>query len=95
VGTTGWLFHVDAPNLLFFNLRPAPDHADGIVARFLECSNHWVQATIRCVRDPHRASLIDARGNALNTCSVNGDSVSFEMPAGDLSQLKVDFSEAD
>jgi hypothetical protein len=95
VGTTGWLFHVDAPSLLFLNLRPAPDHADGIVARFMECSNQWIQAAVRCARDPHRASLIDARGNALNTCSINGDSVSFEMPAGDLGQLKVDFSEAD
>jgi hypothetical protein len=92
IGAAGWLFHLDASNLLLFNLRPASNHADAVTARFLECTNHSVQAQLRCVRDPQKAILTDATGNLLNTCSINGDAVSFEMVAGDLAQLRVEFS---
>jgi hypothetical protein len=92
VGNTGWLFHLDVPNLLVFNLRPAPDKADAITARFLECANHSVQAELRCVRDPYKASFMDARGNTLRDCTVRGDAVLFEALPGDLSQLRVEFS---
>ena len=38
VGAVGWLFHLDALNLLLTCLRPAPAGADGVVARMLEVS---------------------------------------------------------
>jgi hypothetical protein len=92
VGTSGWLFHLDAPNLLLTNLRPAPDDADGLVARLLECSGHSGQAEFRCVRDPHRAMLMDARGDVLSELSTQGDAVLFEAGQNDLLDLRVDFS---
>src|SRR5262249_56777542 len=51
VGATGWLFHLDAPNLVLTCLRPAPDGADAVLARLLECNTHNTQAELRCVRD--------------------------------------------
>src|SRR5207244_5409779 len=62
VGATGWLFHLDAPNLVLTGLRPAPEGADAVIARLLECGSHGLQAEFRCVRDPRRAVLRDASG---------------------------------
>ena len=64
VGASGWLFHLDAPNLLLTSIRPA-DGDDALVARMLECSGHYGQAEFRCVRAPNRAMLVDALGTML------------------------------
>jgi hypothetical protein len=92
IGETGWLFHLDAPNLLLLNLRPAADGADGLVARLLECSGFPGRADFRCARNPQRAMLLDARGSRLQDLSVEGDSVPLDFSAGDLIHLRVDFS---
>ncbi len=93
VGATGWLFHLDASNLMLTTLRPTPDGADAVVARLLECTGHGIGATLRCVRDPRRAVLLDARGNTVLETAVNGDTVSFDAIQGDLVHLRVDFAE--
>jgi hypothetical protein len=92
VGATGWLFHLDAPNLLLTGLRPAPDGVDGVVARLLECSGHGCQAELRCVRDPVRAMFLDARGTLQYDATTQGDAVQFEVARNDLLHLRVDFS---
>jgi hypothetical protein len=92
IGTSGWLFHLDAPNLMLMDVRPAPDGADGIVARLLECTGHGSHAELRCVRDPQRAVLLDANGAKLMDLSTQGDAVVFEVVHGDFVQLRVDFS---
>src|SRR5262249_51345851 len=92
IGATGWLFHFDAPSLVLYNLRPAKGGADAIQARFLECSNHSHQAKPRCLRHPPRAYLIDGRGDMLRDCTVKGDAVQFEVLAGDLNEVRVDFA---
>ena len=92
VGSSGWLFHLDAPNLMLTNLRPAPDNTDGLTARFLECSGHESAAEFRCVRNPIRASVLDARGNGLLDAYLNGDAVQLQVTRNDLAQLRVEFS---
>jgi hypothetical protein len=92
VGAEGWLFHLDAPNLLLSSLRPAPDGADGITARLLECGGHGGPAELRCVRDPQRAMLLDARGTAVLDAAAAGDAVQLDVSANDLIQVRVDFS---
>jgi len=92
VGASGWLFHLDAPNLLLTNLRTAADGADGIIARFLECAGHSGQAEFRCVRNPRRATLLDARGATLMEATTLGDAVTFEAGQNDLIHLRVDFA---
>jgi hypothetical protein len=91
VGAAGWLFHLDAPNLLLSSIRPAPEGADAVVARLLECNSHAAQAELRCARNPQRAMLLDARGTSLLEAVTNGDAVVFEVAANDLVQLRVDF----
>jgi hypothetical protein len=91
VGASGWLFHLDAPNLMLTNLRPAADGSDAILARLLECSGHDGPAELRCVRNPTRASIQDARGNALMDAYTHGDAVQLNVTRNDLIQLRVDF----
>jgi hypothetical protein len=92
VGAEGWLFHLDAPAVLLTSLRPAPDGADGIVARLLECSAFGGAAELRCVRDPLRAMILDARGTLQMDAAIQGDTVQLDVGRNDLVQLRVDFS---
>ncbi len=92
IGAAGWLFHLDAPNLAVIRLRPGNEGADAITARLLECSTHSGPAEFRCVRDPKRASLLDARGSHLLEASISGDAVLLDVTAGDLAQLQIEFS---
>jgi alpha-mannosidase len=104
VGDTGWLFHLDAPNLVLTGMRPGglerrdaeplPDLTDAVTARLLECTGYHSSAEFRCVRDPLRAALLDARGTRLMDASVSGDAVLFDVAPGDLMQVQVEFSEA-
>lgn len=92
VGASGWLFHLDAPNLLMTSLRPAPENYDGLTARMLECTSYGGQATFRTVRNPIRAELMDARGHPVSDGEVSDDSAQFDFAAGDLIHLRLDFS---
>ncbi len=101
VGASGWLFHLDAPNLHLTTLRPglasrvasAPGAGqDSITARMLECSLHGGPAELRCARNPKRAVLVDARGVTLLEVTINGDAAQFEAAAGDLIHLRVEFT---
>jgi hypothetical protein len=92
IGASGWLFHLDSPNLLLTSLRPAPAGGDAVTVRLLECGFQSCQAELRCVRDPRRAVLLDARGETLREADVQGDSVFFDVSLHDLVQLKVEFS---
>jgi hypothetical protein len=91
VGATGWLFHLDAPNLLLTGLRPGPDGVDAVLARMLECGPGG-PAELRCVRDPVRAMLLDARGMGLMDLPIDGDRVTLDVARHDLLQVRVDFS---
>jgi hypothetical protein len=91
IGPTGWLFHVDSPNLLLINLRPAADGSPGFVATLLETSGlHGGAAELRCVRDPAGAVLVDGDDEAVSGLTVVGDAVRLEYAAGELFRVKVD-----
>lgn len=99
IGATGWLFHLDAPNLLLTRLMPggqetdsSRDLTDAITARILETHGHSGQAEFRCVRNPARATLLDGRGGRLIEVATSGDAVLFEVTPNDLVHLQVEFS---
>lgn len=103
VGASGWLFHLDAPNLLLSRLLPGGIERaatgekpviiqDAVTARMLECAAHSGHSEFRCVRNPTRAALLDARGSFLLEPTVTGDAVFLEVSPGDLVHLQVDFS---
>jgi Glycosyl hydrolases family 38 N-terminal domain len=90
VGAAGWLFHLDAPNVLLTGMRPA-DGADAVLARLLECSTYGGHCELRCARDPVRGVVLDATGVPLLDASLHGDAVGFEVAPGDLAFLRVEF----
>jgi hypothetical protein len=96
VGAAGWLFHLDATNLLLTGIRPVAKgekaFADAVLARMVECGAYGGQADLRCPRDPRRAVLLDVRGEHLLDAGCQGDAVSFEVMPSDLVNLQVDFS---
>jgi hypothetical protein len=101
VGASGWLFHVDASNLLLSRLVPGPreanppdgnDSRDAITARFLECAGYSGYAEFRCVRDPKRAVVLDAKGGFLLQAGTGGDAVHLEVSPNDLVHVQVEFS---
>ena len=92
IGPSGWLFHVDSPNLLLINMRPADDGGRSFIATFLETSGaHGGMAEMRCVRDPNGATLIDGDDQPTTGLTVTGDSVRLEFAAGELLRVRVDF----
>ncbi len=99
VGNSGWLFHLDAPNLLLTRLVPGPlekgaesPSQDALTARLYECAGQSGIAEFRCVRNPKRAVILDARGQFLLQASPSGDAVPLEVTPNDLVHLQVEFS---
>jgi hypothetical protein len=102
IGASGWLFHIDASNLLLTRMIPgllerrdgsdsSPALADAVTARLLECANYSGQCEFRCVRDPRRASIFDARGHFLLEANHTGDVVHLEVTPNDLVHLQVEW----
>jgi alpha-mannosidase len=91
VGTAGWLFHLDSPNLLLTRLWPDAQGLDAIHARLLECHQQGCQAELRCVRNPQRARLLDCQGATQLEGTVSGDGVQFEVSSGELVNLRIEF----
>jgi hypothetical protein len=91
IGATGWLFHLDLPNLLLASLRPADD-GDGILATLQESTGQGGSGSFRCVRDPVRAAVQDLRGNVVLEANTQDDAVLLEVAPHDLFGLRVEFS---
>jgi hypothetical protein len=103
VGPVGWLFHLDAAGVLLTSLRPgvsepapathsAGGGGDAVTARLLECTGQSLTAQWRCVRNPRRALLLDARGICLREVTLQGDAVLFEIAPGEWLQLQAEFT---
>jgi len=90
VGASGWLFHLDAPNVVLSTIRPA--EGDAVRVTLLETANHYGPAVLRCVRDPVRAVVEDLAGNELYEANCEGDAVQIDLNACDLVRLKIHFS---
>ncbi|HTK76138.1 MAG TPA: hypothetical protein VL371_12825 [Gemmataceae bacterium] len=90
VGPSGWLFHLDVPNLLLTSLRAVPDAA-AVTATLLECAGFAGSAELRCPRDPTSAAILDAAGERFQTLYTQGDAVQLDCAAHDLLEVRVDF----
>ncbi len=109
IGATGWLYHLDMPNLILTSMRPGgreilypdyqgenqnlPDLTDAITLRLFECGSQSDQAEFRCVRNPYRSTQLDARGERVLETGLSGDTVFLEVSPGDFTQLQIEFSE--
>ena len=90
-GATGWLFHLDAPNLLMTSLSAEPGDAIAVVARMLELNGTSGGAEFRCPRNPKEAELVDALGASQQVLYPQGDGVPFDYGGSELVNLRVEF----
>lgn len=90
VGPSGWLFHLDAPNVVLSTLRPAA--GDAVLATLLETASHYGAVTLRCVRDPVKATVQDLAGTDLYDATLEGDAVHLDITSCDLLRVLVQFS---
>ena len=92
IGATGWLFHLDAPNMLLTSLRPALDGSDTILARLTECGVFGSHVELRCVRNPARVQLTNLRGEVSYAAGTNEDAIYLDPAQGELTNLRIDFT---
>jgi hypothetical protein len=92
IGASGWLFHIDAANIIMTSLRPAPDGSDAVIARLVECRGCPTQAEMRCPRNPIRAVLLDEGGEPVAELRVAGDAVALSFAASEMLRVQVEFS---
>jgi hypothetical protein len=95
VGPSGWLFHVDAPNLMMTSLKPVDvDGKSGrtVRAHFVETTGYSGTAEFRCVRDPVNASILDGEGTPAISLPLTGDSIRVDFSANDVIQMQIDFA---
>ncbi|MFL5340113.1 MAG: hypothetical protein ACJ8F7_08170 [Gemmataceae bacterium] len=94
IGPSGWLFHLDAPNLMLSSLRPTAvaGASAAVVATLLEISGFSGAGELRCVRNPVRAVTLDPSGNAQTELSITGDAVTLDLSASDLTRVRVEFA---
>jgi hypothetical protein len=94
VGPSGWLFHLDAPNLLLVSLQPVVASTPGPSALemcLLETSNYGGSAELRCVRNPVRAYSVNAWNEPYIEFSVQDDRVTIDYAASELLRLRIEF----
>lgn len=93
IGPSGWLAHLDAPNLLMTTLRPAQGegHEQSVIAQMLEVSGFGGAAQFRWVRNPVRAVPLEGGVDA-GMLHVDGDTVTVEFSGGEMPAVRVDFA---
>lgn len=90
IGPSGWLFHVDAPNLLMTSLKPVAE-SRSLEAHLLEITGFSGTGEFRCVRDPSSASILDGEGTPTINLATTGDAIRIDFSANDLLNVRVDF----
>ena len=95
IGPSGWLFHLDAPNVMVTSVRPA-NPSEGasaaIVARLIETTTFAGMAELRCVKNPMKACTLDGNGNPLTELSITGDAVTLDLGGSEMAQVRVEFA---
>lgn len=92
VGTSGWLFHLDAVNVVVNGLRPAADQSDSVVARLAEIRGAATDAVLRCPRPPVRAYLVNEWDVPISDLPIAEDGVQLSFAAHEMKRLRIHFS---
>ncbi|WP_162656076.1 hypothetical protein [Tuwongella immobilis] len=93
IGPTGWLFHLDAPNLLLTSMRPnlsVGGSPRSMIARFIETSGFSGLAEWTCFRNPARVQRIDPLNGGVLDLSLTDDRVPLEFAASEMLTVQID-----
>jgi alpha-mannosidase len=91
---SGWLFHVDAPNVLLKRLMPLPpneagDRSGGFVIRLQETEGLHKSIYVRCFATPSHARQLDFRGETIGTIPIENDAMRIEIAAYEVCDVEV------
>jgi alpha-mannosidase len=92
---SGWLFHVDAKNVIATHWSPlrSDDRLTGFRVRLLETEGRSCRANLRSFRPVKSARKTDFRGEGPTELSAQDDRISIELKAHEWAQVEADFRE--
>ncbi len=90
IGPSGWLFHLDAPNLHLVDLRPTGEKRILHLTLQETTGLHGGSAELRCPRNVARAYHLGSDGLPSIDLPVNGDGVRLEFTGGELLRIGVE-----
>lgn len=90
---SGWLFHINARNVVATSWEPIFDGQRllGVRMRLAETENRKVDLALQCFRQVSRARKVDFLGEALEELPVDGDRVTLTARGHEWMQVEVEF----
>lgn len=90
---SGWLFHVNAKNVIATSWEPVfeGDLARGVRVRLAETENRGVDFALRCCRQVAEARKVDFLGKKIEELPVDGDRVTVPVEGHEWMQIEIDF----
>ncbi|MCA9215545.1 MAG: hypothetical protein KDB27_20915 [Planctomycetales bacterium] len=77
---SGWLFHIDARNVVASSWEPIRREGEqGFRVKMFETNGRPTKVTLQAFRGIQSARKVDFEDATINTCTVNGDTVSFRI----------------
>ncbi|HUE74409.1 MAG TPA: hypothetical protein VMP01_26235 [Pirellulaceae bacterium] len=82
-GTSGWLFHIDARNVIATHWKPVLDGGtvSGFRVRLLETAGRPANLTLSAFRGVKSAQQVDFRGEPTGDCTVSEGKIKVDLPA--------------
>jgi alpha-mannosidase len=90
----GWLFHIDAKNVIATHWSPVVhgQSITGFRVRLQELAGRGTSVTLRSFRNVARARHIDLRGEAAENLSVEEDRIRFDLGGHELFELEANWT---
>lgn len=90
---TGWLFHIDAKNVVATSWHPTVENETrGFRVRLMETSGRATQVSIKSFRALSSARKVDFENNTLSPCAVKDDAILVNLDGHEWSEVEGLFS---
>jgi alpha-mannosidase len=89
--SSGWFFHVDAPNVVITSTAALGPERAGVRMRLFESAGRYTRAKLRSLRDVAQARLTDFHGQRLATLDAQGDTINLDLAPHEFTQLEIEF----
>lgn len=89
--STGWLFHLSAPNVQLTRILPGGEPS-GFALRLLETEGRRKTIKLHCFRTPTSARQRDFRGETIQTLTITGDAVQVEVAPYEVCDVELQYS---
>ena len=93
--TSGWLFHLDARNVVATHWEPicSESQVEGFRVRLLETDGRQVKLGLRCFRPVQSARKINSGDTSPTELPVNGDKITISMGPHEWAEVEARFNQ--